>query len=305
MAGTTTPRPAWQPRSTDYLAAALPAVPGLARLPGLRRAGDQLPSTVEQVPDVHVDREHLARYTRLCGFDLSDHLPATYPHVLGFGAQLRLVTSRSFPFPAVGLVHIANSIAVHRPLFASVPLSLTVQARDLRPHPRGRQLSLVTTGTVDGEPVWEETSTYLRRGPGADPDARRPGPEPSDLTTGTVTWRLPADLGRRYAEVSGDLNPIHLNPLFARAFGFPRAIAHGMWTAARALAAVQHRLPDTYRYDVAFAAPILLPSTVTLAVRAGDAPGHADLAVIGSKGRHHLTGVLEELQEPAHAALVR
>ena len=36
--------------------------------------------------------------------------------------------------------------------------------------------------------------------------------------------------------MSGDVNPIHLHALTARAMGFPRAIAHGMWTYARTLA---------------------------------------------------------------------
>jgi acyl dehydratase len=60
--------------------------------------------------------------------------------------------------------------------------------------------------------------------------------------------------------------------LTAKAFGFPRAIAHGMWTAARAVAALQGRLPSAMAYDVAFGRPLLLPSTVELRTRAeGDA----------------------------------
>ena len=79
-------------------------------------------------------------------------------------------------------------------------------------------------------------------------------------------WRLPADLGRRYAAVSGDVNPIHLSALSAKAFGFPRAIAHGMCTHARVLAALQPRLPQVYEVSVQFIKPVLLPSTVRLAL---------------------------------------
>ena len=77
----------------------------------------------------------------------------------------------------------------------------------------------------------------------------------------TAHWRLPDDLGRRYAAVSGDHNPIHMHGLTAKAFGFPRAIVHGMWTKARCLASL--RLPDAYAVDVRFKKPILLPSKVT------------------------------------------
>ena len=60
------------------------------------------------------------------------------------------------------------------------------------------------------------------------------------------------------------MNPIHLSPLAARAFGFPRAIAHGMWTAAHALASLDGRLPGALTWDVEFGKPLLLPSTVEL-----------------------------------------
>ena len=44
--------------------------------------------------------------------------------------------------------------------------------------------------------------------------------------------------------MSGDHNPIHLYPLTAKALGFRRQIAHGMWSLARCVAAVENRLPD-------------------------------------------------------------
>ncbi|HEX5533642.1 MAG TPA: MaoC/PaaZ C-terminal domain-containing protein [Actinomycetales bacterium] len=283
------------PSTVDYVRAALPALPGAALVPGLRRSGRGLPEEVVRVEDVQIDATHLAAYDEVCGFALSDSLPGTYPHVLSFAAQMKLLTSRNFPFPAVGMVHVANRITVHRPLDIHDRLTFTVSVANLRPHPRGQQLDLVTNVTVDRETVWEGVSTYLRRGPGGDPSAERPGPEPIEITPGPGQWRLPADLGRRYAAVSGDCNPIHINSLLARAFGFPRAIAHGMWTAARALADIQPRLPRGYRYDVAFGTPILLPSTVSFAARAGEAPGRAELAVVDRSGRSHLTGIVDEL----------
>ena len=89
--------------------------------------------------------------------------------------------------------------------------------------------------------MWESTSTYLRVGKGDD-DAK-PERDPFDVVAGTgIVWKLPGDLGREYAAVSGDHNPIHLYPLTAKAFGFPRQIAHGMWTKARCVAAFENRL---------------------------------------------------------------
>ncbi len=102
-------------------------------------------------------------------------------------------------------------------------------------------------------------------------------------------WRLPGDLGRRYARVSGDVNPIHLTALAAKGFGFPRAIAHGMWSMARCLSALQPRLPDAYVADVEFRRPVLLPSTVELRTRAVD--GGYDV-VVSSRGGEHLRGTI-------------
>jgi acyl dehydratase len=109
-----------------------------------------------------------------------------------------------------------------------------------------------------------------------------------------ATWRVPDDAGRRYAKVSGDVNPIHLSGLTAKAFGFKRAIAHGMWVKARALAALSGRLPEAMAVDVVFRKPLLLPSTVTLSTAPVD--GGWDLAVRNTgSGAEHLLGTVRPL----------
>jgi acyl dehydratase len=120
---------------------------------------------------------------------------------------------------------------------------------------------MMSTVRSGEELVWEETSTFLRRGHG-DPDAADPGPTFEDVPASGTEWRLPGDLGRQYAAVSGDRNPIHMYGLTAKAFGFPRQIAHGMWSKARCLAALEGRLPDALTVEVAFKKPVLLPGTV-------------------------------------------
>jgi acyl dehydratase len=100
---------------------------------------------------------------------------------------------------------------------------------------------------------------------------------------------VPGDIGRRYAAVSGDRNPIHLHPLTARAFGFPRAIAHGMWLKARTLATIESRLPDAFSVDVTFKTPVLLPSTVSLVAAHHDDGWLLDVRNAKS-GKPHLSG---------------
>lgn len=281
------------------LRAAVPALPGAGRLPGGRRTGTELPDLVLQRSAVAVDRGHVAAYDRVCRLPLTDALPATYPHVLAFGLHLLLMTDQAFPFPPMGLVHLDNSITQHRPVTADEVLDIRVHAAAVRPHPKGTVVDLVSAASTGEELVWEETTSLLARGTGD-----HPGDHPGDhgvsadsrvrsLTppSGPVTWRLAGDLGRRYAAVSGDLNPIHLYGLTAKAFGFRRQIAHGMWTKARCLAALQGRLPDAFTVEVAFKKPVLLPGTVQFGAAPGS-DGALRFGVTSPSGTEHLSGLL-------------
>lgn len=250
----------------------------------------ELPDTVLS-RELAVDRARLAAYARVCGFAVGDTLPVTYPHVLAFGLQVELMAARSFPLPLPGLVHVRNTITAHRPIDAAEPLRVRVHAERFGVHPKGAQVDLVARVDVGDEPVWRGRSTYLARGATAPGFAPAPREAPGGIEAGppVATWRVDAGTGRRYAGVSGDVNPIHLHPLTARAFGFPRAIAHGMWTAARTLAALQGRLPAAVVVDVAFGRPLLLPSTVELRTRAEE-DGWA-LDVRSGRGTHLTAGV--------------
>jgi acyl dehydratase len=251
-----------------------------------RRRGPALPDRAVIRRATAVDRGHLARYDRVCGFRLADTLPATYPHVLAAPLAMRLMSAADFPFPLAGLVHVANRITVRRPVDAGSRLDLSVHAADLRPHHRGQQFDVVTSATVDGEEAWRGVSTYLRReGQGGRRDQGDQPPGPAAV----ALWRVPARVGPDYAAVSGDHNPIHTSRLGARLFGFPRPIAHGMWSKARCLAALEGRLPAVCTVDVAFKLPILLPASVGFA--AARTTDGWDFAVRSAgSGRPHLTG---------------
>jgi acyl dehydratase len=291
-----------------------------------------MPDLVLTLPSVSVERERLAAYDRVCGFSLSDTLPPTYIHILAFPLHLALMTDSSFPFPAIGLVHIANEITQHRRVDAAETLSLRVLPTPLEPHPRGRQFRLRTEARAGEEVVWQEVATILRRGAGgaggrgpssgvgataagapgdmgtavgagaARGPAGPPAPSSQQVPPGsqelpsTATWKLRGDLGRRYAGVSGDVNPIHMHALTAKLLGFPSAIAHGMWTKARCLAALETRLPTSFTVEVSFRRPIVLPATVSFA-EAPD-PGDAGSAGIrfgvrdARKATPHLDGLV-------------
>jgi acyl dehydratase len=260
-----------------YLRAAAPLVPGASLLPFVPGGGGEIPELDLRLEGVAADPAGVAAYARVCGFALRDDLPPTYPAMLAFPLQMAVMADGGFPFGAVGLVHLENRIEQHRPIGTGEEMAIRVRPTELRPHPKGRTFSLVTEVSAGGELAWESESTMLRRGKGSSnavPSDRRKevrSRQAEDFAAlpaeapASAEWKLGGDLGRRYAGVSGDRNPIHMHALTAKPLGFPGAIAHGMWTKARCLAALESRLPGAFAADVRFRKPILLPGRVEFA----------------------------------------
>jgi acyl dehydratase len=240
---------------------------GLGALPVVGKSGrGDVPELELPRPGVEVDRAHLAKYARVCGFGLRDTLPPTYPHVLAFPLHMEAMTDGSFPFPVIGMVHIANRITQHRAIGAAETLDLVVRTAEAGPHPKGTLVALTTEVRVGDELVWESESVNLARGEGSEGGKKPPKPPTPPRE---AQWKVPGDIGRRYADVSGDRNPIHMHDLSAKLFGFKRAIAHGMWTKARALAALQGRLEPGFTVDVRFEKPLFIPARVEFATGDG------------------------------------
>lgn len=280
-----------------YARAAAPMIPGASLLPFVPGRGREIPELELTLPGVRADAERVAAYSKVCGFSLRGHLPPTYPQVLAFPLHMAVMADGSFPFGAVGLVHIENRIVQHRLLALQDELELRVRPTKLEPHPSGRTFSLLTEARCGEQLVWQSTSTMLRRGKGDAAAGKRSGgkdgTEPA-LAFGSE-WKLGGDLGRRYAAVSGDRNPIHMHALTAKPLGFKAAIAHGMWTKARCLAALESRLPNAFSVEVRFRKPIFLPGRVEFL--SGDKDPAIDFAVRDSKNHTpHLEGVVTPLE---------
>ena len=119
-----------------YARAAAPMIPGASLLPGIPGGGGEIPELDLELAGVRADAGEVAAYARVCGFALRDHLPPTYPHILAFPLQMAVMADGSFPFGAVGLVHIENSITQHRRIGLDEELRLTVRPTGLEPHPK-------------------------------------------------------------------------------------------------------------------------------------------------------------------------
>ncbi len=280
------------PATSDvYRSAVLGMLPGIGKS-GPISPGAALPDTVYTVSGLKTDAEKLRAYCSATGQQFGEYLPLTYPFVTQFPLMMQTMVARAFPFSAVGSVHLENRLHRLRPISISEPLTIATHAENLREHRKGILVDVVSRVSVGNELVTEQVSTLLSQQRTSLSGGGRSTP-PRDHRPPAPDVSLPVDLRRirAYAGAGGDRNPIHMANLTAKAFGFPRAIAHGMWTAAAILANVEAHLPDDVVYEATFGKPILLPAKINGYVDAVD--GGYDVSVLNrSKGYPHLTGTL-------------
>jgi acyl dehydratase len=188
-------------------------------------------------------------------------------------------------------VHVAQRVEQLAPLKPRAQFSLRAFTGPARQARRGVEFDLVTEAHADGTCVWRGITTALSLGATGAPTpvARPDAAAPADAGPWQVIAQLaaPESLGRRYAAIAGDLNPIHQHALLARPFGFERAIVHGTWTLARALAAAGWPTTPAFELEARFRRPVLLPSTIEVMARR-TAQGRELLVSGTERGTPHL-----------------
>ena len=88
-------------------------------------------------------------------------------------------------------------------------------------------------------------------------------------------FKLSANAGLDFAKLTGDFNPVHWIPGYARAFGFSNVILHGFGTMARAIEGVNRGVfagdvTRIKRWTCRFTKPLVLPARAGLYVRGQD-----------------------------------
>lgn len=264
---------------------ALPFIPRAARLP----------QRTLRVQDMPIDRANVAAYAAITGLRLRDAVPLTYPFALTFPTVMELITGFDFPFPAMGAVHVENSISQYRPIGVTDTVNVVVRADNLREHRKGLLVDVLTDISVGNELAWQQVTTFLRQQRTSLSDEPKPEPPPARKLPppNAILHITPREI-RRYARIGGDHNPIHTSTAGAKLFGFPTVIAHGMFSAAAVLANIEGRLPDQVRYLVKFGKPVLLPASLGLYTE--QVADGWDISLRNmAKGYPHLTGSLRPL----------
>jgi hypothetical protein len=256
------------------------------------KAEKVLPQVEYVVDSFKVDQKHLKAYNEVCGFKNNGYIPAIYLTVLSQSLQMHMMTSETFPFPILGLVHIRNQVKQYRKVGVNETLILSCKFGELQPHDKGVQFDFITTVKVGGEVVVEALTTYLSRQKTNAKAAAKPAESQSPEYKLNNEWNISENTGRRYAMTSGDFNLIHIHAVTAKAFGFKQAIAHGMWSKAKALANLS--LPDAYEADVWFKLPMYLPSKVEFLT--AQAANETDFLIRNSKNQKpHVTGHIKAI----------
>ena len=255
----------------------------------------RLPALEVQIAAVQADTQRLAAYRDICGFEGGgdEELPITFPQVQAAPLHMWLMLQPQFPIPLMGLVHLRNRFERLGPMPAGQAYDIRVALVDGRRTHQGYEFDILTEYRgPDGELLHRALMTplYRMRVEGL-PKPPKPVPPPASIAD-YLSFDVPGDIGRRYAPIGGDFNPIHLSALSARAFGFPRAIAHGMWAVARAAALLEvAQGRRAANLEVQFRQPLLLPGKVALRYRAGE--GDIDFALLSrTADKTHFVGRL-------------
>lgn len=251
-----------------------------------------IPPLTAELIGATTELKRLKTYQEVCGFPTQSRLPMSWPHILAFPLHLKLLTDKRFPLPLLGLVHLRNRITQHRPIGFGECLDIVVRLDNQTDTDKGIEFDIVTEAHSSGRLIWEETSTNLFRQPGKSDGGKKPKKQAPEHLPHSAHVTASESLGRQYGRVSGDLNPIHMHALSAKAFGFPRAIAHGMWSKAHCIAVLEQQSgwqDGPVTVETAFKKPFFLPGTAQLNWSTGK--NHWEFQLLNSTGdAPHLTG---------------
>jgi len=304
----------------------------------------KLPSGARE-KTVKINSKHCDQYHRLTKWQngIAAIVHPNYVQTLSLSMQLDMMVSNPFPFKPMGLVHVANKIDVHFLPEQNASLKLKTAFGKVFYHRRGWLFEVQTSAEVDQVQAIMGTSYYLARRRHSSEANKHFQSEAKKAGQGLPSWIddivqdalegedevtscmsavseslvFSDDIGRKYAKVSGDYNPIHLYPYTAKLLGFKKAIAHGMYSKALAVSKVAQHTQFYKRscsIKCVFMLPIMLPLNTELLIQGPqgkfgadvESNEHFDFALSSTpsskpsankrnKSRIHLVGSIEAL----------
>lgn len=214
-----------------------------------------------------LDSVHIGSYHKCVKWQEASELQLhpCYFHLLAFEQHMQLMLNDEFPFALLGIVHLSNEIEVMASADFKAGFEVSSEIRRFKRHQKGITFIIESTIRQNKTLIWHSTSQFLAINTKARTGKSRSQPfQLADDMTIIDNWHCDKSVGWQYGKISGDFNPIHLSSLSAKLFGFKSAIAHGMWSKARCLSALQSQLPEAFKCKVEFHKPLFLPAKVSL-----------------------------------------
>lgn len=221
---------------------------------------------------LNIDNAHYGAFCQEVDWPATEHAHPLYLQMLSLPLQMQCLLDKQSPFPLLGLIHAGNKVTVVDNCDLSEPFECRVRFHDVRPHSRGWEVDVLLEALQAGTLVYRALSSYLVKVKAvhvAPLGPKHEMHEECELQERALIGEISAtaNTGRRYAKLSGDYNPIHLSAISAKAFGFKKPIAHGMWTLSRAVSAFVNHQNDEQSLTVKevncrFKKPVFLPNEI-------------------------------------------
>ncbi|MEA2477693.1 MAG: hypothetical protein QOC87_1892, partial [Actinomycetota bacterium] len=138
--------------------------------------------------------------------------PPVFPVVPAFGAFMAAGMDPELGADLLRLVHGSEEHVLLKPLRPGDKLSIQTVLESIEQKETGETFTVKSTETnQDGDVVAEVRGTMFIRGSGSGGRSKAATPEPEREIVYEETTKVDDDQTHRYAEASGDHNPIHLD----------------------------------------------------------------------------------------------
>ena len=203
-----------------------------------------------------------------------------FPVVPAFDSFMAAGMDAELQADVLRLVHGSEEHVLHKPIRPGDVLTVTSELESVETKDTGETFTIKGTETnQDGELVAEVRGTMFIRGSGSGSRSGSGGGESAAReVVHEETVKVEDDQTHRYAEASGDHNPIHLDENVAKMAGLPGIINHGMCTMAMAVKGAVDGLAGgdptrMKRVSVRFSKPVFPGQELTTRFYKGESEG--------------------------------
>lgn len=248
---------------------------------GYQKDGFEFPHIELTWVDAKINKRHMHRYQNLCQLPKSDAAPLLYPHVLMGSMHLALLSHEAFPMSVFGGLHLHTETIQHRAMRLGESYNIHASIKRYRIVRQGFEFDIDTQVKQADKVVWESRNVYLLPGKYDFDENKLIQPKRQKTLEDTATlgqFNIPRLIGKRYAILTGDINPIHMNRLAAIALGQKQDIAHAMWALGTTLGKMQELETGEELYlSASFKGPLFIGKLLNIKGHSGKMRGAFDL----------------------------